>query len=261
MINSINKIAILLSLTVLVSLGSTINSESQVNQPVPIANNCNVYNGYLSGEMDAWLKGIAEQEDKYKRSGTSDDLYALILSKYGFIGFVIGMKKEYDVRDIISSAEADVAVLAQDEKYSAQASAMEGGLIAMRISLNPLKAAYLGMKSLRLIEESLEADRNNPAGWVEMGNARFHMPSIAGGSYKEAISNFSQAVTIFEKEKEGLKCNWYYLHTLVWLARSYENTGDFAEAKKLYEKLLSMEPEFLWVKQELYPGLLKKTGS
>jgi len=233
----------------------------QLSQEGPAVNNCNVYKAYLSGDIDIWVKGIAEQEEIYKRSRTSDDLYVLILSKYGLIGFVIGMKKDYDVRDVISSAEADVDVLSSDERYAAFTSAMMGGLIAMKISLNPLKATYLGMKSVRLIEEAIEADRNNPAGWVEMGNARFHMPSVAGGSYKEAIINFSQAVTLFEKEKDGIRCNWYYLHALVWLARSYENTGNLAEAKKLYEELLSLEPEFQWVKQDLYPGLLKKTGT
>jgi len=29
-------------------------------------------------------------------------------------------------------------------------------------------------------------------------------------------------------------------------------------AKKYYEKILKIEPEFLWVKNELYPQLLKK---
>ena len=157
-------------------------------------------------------------------------------------------------------SESDVAVLAKDKQYASSALAMEGGLIAIKMSLNPMKAPFLGMKSLRLIEESIEADANNPAGWVEMGNAKFHMPSVVGGSYKEAVEKYTRAVTLLETEKAELKCNWYYLHALVWLAQSHENNGNIAEAKIIYEKLLMIEPEFQWVKLELYPALLKKSS-
>lgn len=237
-----------------------ISMEAQpLGEPL-VVHNCNVYQGYLSGDLNVWRKGIEQLEGKYKISTSSEDLYALILSKYGYIGFIVGMKKDVDTREILSSTESNVELLSADKRYTSSALAMEGGLIAMKISLNPMRAPFLGMKSLSLIEKSIEADKNNPAAWVEMGNARYHMPSIAGGSYKGAVENFSHALTLFETDQAGLRCNWYYLHTLVWLARSHENTGNVAEAKKIYEKLLKMEPEFLWVKQELYPDLLKKGG-
>ncbi|RPJ64071.1 MAG: hypothetical protein EHM12_00690 [Dehalococcoidia bacterium] len=239
----------------------TTRMAGQIDKTKPTVNNCNVYKGYLSGSIDLWTKGIAEQEEIYKIGRRSEDIYVLILSKYGFISFLIGRKIEYDIMALIISAEADVGVLATDEKFSARATAFKGGLIAMRMNLNPLKAITLGMKSLRLIEESIEADQNNTVGLVEMGNARFHMPSLAGGSHKEAVLCFSQAVNLFETEKDDSRCSWYYLHALVWLARSHESTGNVAEAKRIYEKLLSIEPEFQWVKLELYPEFIKKWGS
>jgi tetratricopeptide (TPR) repeat protein len=220
--------------------------------------NCDVYQGYLSGEMAVWSKGIAEQEAKYLRSGTNDDLYVLILSKYGYIGYLISMKREGEAKDIISSAEKNTEKMAADPKFEARASALRGALTAMRISLNPIRATYLGMRSLKQIEASLKLDQNDPTGWVEMGNARYHMPSIVGGSFSEAARCFSQAVMLFEKEPSLLKCNWHYLHALVWLAKSYESMDNLQGAKEIYEKLLSIEPGFQWVKKELYPELLNK---
>ncbi|MBM3420409.1 MAG: hypothetical protein FJY11_04660, partial [Bacteroidetes bacterium] len=55
-----------------------------------------------------------------------------------------------------------------------------------------------------------------------------------------------------------LQCNWHYLHALVWLAKSHEGLGNLREARKVYEKALGAEPEFQWVKTELYPQLLKR---
>ena len=207
--------------------------------------------------MEVWSKGIADQETKYSRSGNNDDLYVLILSKYGYIGYLISMKRENEARGIISSAEKNVEKLAADKRYEARASALSGALVAMRISLNPLRATYLGMRSFRQIEESLKLDQNEPVAWVEMGNARYHMPSLFGGSYSEAARCFSQAVVLFEKDRALLKCNWHYLHALVWLAKSYESMDNLPKAKEVYEKLLKIEPEFQWVKKELYPELLK----
>jgi tetratricopeptide (TPR) repeat protein len=225
------------------------------------AHNCDVYGGYLSGNMGSWTRGINEQEQKYIRSRSSDDLYVLILSKYGYIGYLINLKKNTEVRELISSAEENAAVLAKDRRYTASASALSGALIAMKISLNPLKATYLGMRSLRLIEESLKIDNSDPTGWVEMGNARYHMPAVVGGSYKESARCFNEAVRLFEANRTSLACNWHYLHALVWLAKSHEGLGELAEAKVVYERLLSIEPEFQWVKQELYPDIQRRIGA
>jgi tetratricopeptide (TPR) repeat protein len=228
-------------------------------QSVP-SHNCNVYRGFLSGDMGVWTRGIAEQEAKYRMSRSSDDLFVLILSKYGYIGFIIGMKKSDEARDMLTSAEENVEVLVKDKAYTARATALRGALIAMRISLNPMKATYLGMRSLRQMEESLKIDSNDPTGWVEMGNARYHMPSVVGGSYKESARCFNQAIALFEKNPANLACNWHYLHALVWLAQSHDKLGEVAEAKRIYEKILQREPGFQWVKRELYPDLLKRTG-
>lgn len=234
-----------------VVLGSAASLAGQVH-------NCDIYKGYLSGELSAWSKGIDDQEAKYARSGSSDDLYVLILSKYGYVGYLISLKRDSEARTVLGSAEKNVEKLSSDKSFAARASAMNGALIAMRISLNPLRATYLGMRSLRQMEEALKIDPDEPACWVEMGNARYHMPSVFGGSYSEAVRCFSQAITLFEKNPAMIKCNWHYLHALVWLAKSYEGMDDNKKAREVYEKILKTEPEFLWVKTELYPSLLKK---
>lgn len=225
------------------------------------AHNCEVYGGYLSGDMEAWTEGIAEQERRHRLSQSGEDLYALILSKYGYIGYLIHLKKKSEAADLIDSAEEDLAVLAGDERFAAPAAALKGALIAMRISIQPLRGVYLGRRSLRLIEEALKLDGEDPAGWVEMGNARYHMPSVVGGSRREAARCFSEAVRLFERDGSALRCNWYYLHAQVWLAKSREGLGDLVAAKTIYERLLALEPEFQWVKNELYPDLLKRMAS
>jgi len=52
--------------------------------------------------------------------------------------------------------------------------------------------------------------------------------------------------------------NWNYLSLLTSIARAYEATGRSAMAKLYYDKILKIAPDYLWVKNELYPKFLKK---
>ncbi len=220
--------------------------------------NCTFYNGYLAGDIDLLVRGIAEQERRYRASGSSDDLYVLIVSRYGYIGYLLSVDNNREARRVLDAARENLEVLQGDDAFRARATAMEGALTAMRIALNPLRATYLGRRSMRLMEEALTINSSEPVAWVEMGNGRYHAPRLAGGSKEEAVRCFTEAVRLFETDERLLKCNWHYLHALVWLAKSHEATGDLHSAKETYEKLLSIEPQFMWVKQELYPELLKR---
>jgi tetratricopeptide (TPR) repeat protein len=45
---------------------------------------------------------------------------------------------------------------------------------------------------------------------------------------------------------------------LTLLARNYESLEQYEQAKQTYEKILHFEPDYKWVKNELYPALKAK---
>ena len=45
---------------------------------------------------------------------------------------------------------------------------------------------------------------------------------------------------------------------LIIIGQSYNHLNNYASAKLVYEKILDLEPGFLYVRDELYPQLLKK---
>ena len=140
------------------------------------------------------------------------------------------------------------------EKYAS----FMGAFIAFEIGIDMYKAIYLGPKSMTYIYESVTINPKNPYGWLEKGNAEYHMPRAFGGSYEEAVANFSKALILFE-ETNNTDLNWLYLNTLTWLAVSYEKLNDYNNAEIIYQKILAIEPEFQWVKNELFPKFLKNT--
>ena len=59
-------------------------------------------------------------------------------------------------------------------------------------------------------------------------------------------------------ESGAVKTDWNYLSLLPQIAKAYEELKDYKNAENYYRKILSVAPDFAWVKNELYPQFLKK---
>jgi hypothetical protein len=64
-----------------------------------------------------------------------------------------------------------------------------------------------------------------------------------------------------EKNKEDLHEDWNYLNLLTVIAQTYSYLKDYKLSKQYLEKILIIEPRFTWVKNELYPELIKKMNN
>ena len=82
-----------------------------------------------------------------------------------------------------------------------------------------------------------------------------------GGSKEKALESYNKAIQLIEKDSEMLKRSWMYLNVLMILGQSYEKTGNLQMAKITYEKVLRIEPDFAYMREELLPSLLKKWES
>jgi tetratricopeptide (TPR) repeat protein len=219
---------------------------------------CIIYKAYLQNDMSLWISGMDEFTRKYQDTNNLDFLYESAVAQYGLIGYYIGNKLHDEAEQNIDIIEKNLDILIKSSPYASSAYALKAGINGLKIGIHPIKAVYLGQFNQDYIKASFDLDQNNPIIWMEKGNAAFHTPSIFGGSYIEAIEYFSKAITLFEKENHLTKCNWLYMHCLIWIGKSYEMTNDYLKALKIYEKILKLEPELSWVKNTLYPELKKK---
>ena len=219
-----------------------------------------VYQGYINNDLASWKAGNSALMKQFKSStNLSLDLaYETVLAEYGMIGYCLASESCEDVEDRIDDAQEMLEELLDDHPKWSEGHAFLGALIAMEIGLSPAKAIFLGPGSSNHIEKAIELNANNPSAWVEMGNMRFHAPSLFGGDKEEAIICFKKAIELFDRKASLRKDNWLYLHAWVWLAKAYEETGNMEQARKSYEKVLLYEPRFTWVKDELLPQIRKK---
>ncbi len=215
-----------------------------------------IYNAYISNDMRKWKTVI----DKMNLVNNKTDAFMLELINYhyGYIAYCIGIKNNKEAKKYMEIAEKYMATLEQKKFKPSYLNSYKSAFYGFNIGLNIFKAPFIGSKSIECAELSIKQDTINPYGYIQLGNSQFYMPKTFGGSKVQAIKFYLKAEQLMETSGEEIKYNWNYLNLLTLIGKAYEDIDDYVVAKSYYEKMLKLEPEYLWVKLELYPGILKK---
>lgn len=215
-----------------------------------------IYHAFVHKDMKVWEQALGEMEQMFVRQPSYPLLYDILLAQYGLIGYYLGVKEDKLAASVLEKAFVNVSNLGNQKDFLAASKALEGAFIGYRIALSPLRAVYLGPRSLAAIDKGIEIDRANPNVWIEKGNATFYAPSAFGGSKSGSIAHYLEAIKLLEKNLAN-NHRWLYLNTLVALAKAYAETGQRELAIQTYRKSLAYEPDFAWVKEDLLPKLMK----
>jgi tetratricopeptide (TPR) repeat protein len=214
-----------------------------------------VYNAYIGNRMDRW-KAIIDKMDQEKTSET-EFLLELINYQYGYIGWCIGNNHIRAAEKYLELAENNLERLEALNAGASITHAYKSAFYGFKIGLSRMRAPFFGPRSVRHARLAMEHDNRNPMGYIQYGNSQFYMPAVFGGSKKEAIVYFQKAQDLMEQDGD-IKHDWNYLSLLTLIAQSFEEMKEHDRAKEYYEKILEIEPQFLWVKNELYPEFLQK---
>jgi len=217
-----------------------------------------IYLAYLANRMDIWKAIMVEMEEAYGATGDHELLWLLTDAQYGYIGYRVSMKHKKEARVWLEKAEQNVERLIGLYPSDSRAFSLKGALYGYRIILEPWKAPVLGVRSIKASDRARELDPDEPRVWMERGNMEFYKPGILGGSAAEAVTSYARAVEIYESKPGKTRQNWLYMNCLVNLGLALEATGQIEEAGAVYRKTLKMEPCFSKVKDEIYPGYLKR---
>jgi tetratricopeptide (TPR) repeat protein len=216
------------------------------------SNKKDIYKAYISNNMKKWKQTIDAMQKKGNK--TNAFLLELINYQYGYIGYCIGEKKDNEAKTYIKLAKENLEQLESQNYSMSMVHAYKAAIYGFQIGLNIIKAPFLGPMSSQNAKDAIKLDSENWFGYIQMGNIEFYMPSYFGGSKSKAIKYYLKAKQFMEKDKALCESNWNYLSLLVIIAQAYEEIKDFKKAEKYYKKILSIEPDFLWVKNELYPN-------
>jgi len=215
-----------------------------------------IYKAYSRGKMDKWFD-IMETCEKNVDKNNTEEQFELISYYYGYTAWLIGAEKHDAAEKYIDKSEQLIESLLEESPDNSTLLAYKGAFIAFEIGISKLKAIYLGSKSMKYINKSIELDPENIQGNIEKGNSMYYRPSGFGGDKTEAIKYYIKAVDGFENKNLNVN-NWMYINTMTALGQAYEATDQIEQAKLCYEKIIRIYPNFMWVEDELYPDLLER---
>lgn len=212
-----------------------------------------IYKAYISNNMNEWKKVMDRMNLETKRD--NDFLLELLNYQYGYIGWCIGNKENEQAKKYLSLAEKNIEILEKQSFELSTLNAYKSAFYGYRVGLNKLQAPFIGPKSVESAKKAIQLDKNNPYGYIQIGNSEFYMPSVFGGSKTVALENFKKAENLMERNPEKIKNDWNYLSLLAMIVMSCKELKQYELAKYYCEKALKTEPEFLWVKIDLYPEI------
>ncbi len=215
-----------------------------------------IYSTFVNREMYKWGSIIRTFETNNPPETINQKL-ELVNYYYGFVAFQMGKKQYASALEHITNGEKIVNEILAVSPRNATALSYKGAFIGFRIGISKFKSIYLGPESRSYIDKANEIEPNNVQAIIDKGHALFYAPRVFGGDKEEAIKMFLKAAALMEKNRDTEQ-NWAYLNLLTSIALAYEKLDRNADAKRMYEKILSKEPHFVWVKNDLYPKLLIK---
>ena len=215
-----------------------------------------IYKAYIASSMVEWKVVI----DRLQSTGIKDDASRLELVnyQYGYIGWCIGENRKDEANQYLELAEDNLNAIEKKQLYAAKVNSYRSAFYGFHIGLNMLLAPWYGSKSIACAKEAVALDSQDYLGYVQLGNVYFHAPSLMGGDKSKAIENYRIARMKLERASNEIIFDWNFLSLLVTTANCYESMGDLEKAKSSYEEILKIEPNFNWVRIELYPNILKK---
>ncbi len=217
------------------------------------------YNAYISGDMTKWKTALDLLENVPDKTNSAK--LDLVNYQYGYIAYCLEKKNKSEAEKYLEKAEKAVSELEKKSYKSSMLNAYKAAFVGFRIALSPYKAPFIGHKSEKFAKKSVEIDPTNELGYEQLGNIYFHKPAMFGGSVEEAIKYYLKSYNLMKSDKKAIENNWNYLNSIANLIHSYYELGKYQQAKDYCIEALEVEPEFLWVKNELYPKILKKLNN
>ena len=176
----------------------------------------------------------------------------LINYYYGDIGYLLGIKQYDRAETLIEKGEKLIKEVLRQSPDNATAYSFKGSYLGFRIGINHYKAIFLESDSKAYVNKALKLDAGNVQALIDKGNMLYYAPHLLGGDKEKALDYFLKAAYLLEKNKETYQ-NWVYLNLLTIIASAYEKTGNMKQAELTYEKILRIEPNITWVRDDLYP--------
>lgn len=206
---------------------------------------CDLTNLYVNQQTEKFGYYIQVLDTAYEKNPSSLLQFKRMKVRHFYIAHLLFYdSKSEEIEPQLEGMKRDIVELEKNPHYTKKVIAFKSAYAAYVAIESPSTAIWYLPKSFSLAKDAIEILPESPYSWAEYGNLEYSYTLFLGGNFKDAIHAYTKAVELFEKQNVLLQCNWYYLNTLLFLAKSYEDNKQLAEANKVYYKILKIRPDY-----------------
>lgn len=201
-----------------------------------------MYQAYLLSSESLWEAAVNQYDEKPSLQKA--------IAFYGALNNTMISSNEDGFDKLVDRALEYLESMEDQDIHKAEAMAMRSSIYGFIMAYSPWKGMYYGPKSSGVIENALKTDSESSIVNMVSGISLFYTPESFGGDKQSAIKAFEKSVNLYEQQQYQ---GWLYLNTLANLGMAYQAVGQSKKAIEVYEKALSVEPNFRWVSSQLLP--------
>jgi tetratricopeptide (TPR) repeat protein len=215
-----------------------------------------IYECYVFNDIATWKQVVDSLQQVKSLTDTQNE--ALLNYEYGYVAWCLSKKvnNKTEAEKYLNKAYLHLETLPKTSNYEATVLAYHAAFVAYEIVLSPIKAPFIGSKSIKYAKKALSLDSLNYFAHIQMGNIYYYMPPLLGGSTPKAIKHYTQAKQLMQQQHIHQQ-NWLYMNLLLTIADAYKKEKDWKMVKSCYEEALQMQPNYPYIIENLYPTLQK----
>lgn len=218
--------------------------------------NAVIYEAYTGDDMTPWKQVIDEMEVKDDK--TDAFRLELVNYTYGYIGWCLGQDRNSEAAKYMKRAEAHLDYLENSGYKISDIMAYRAAMVGFSIALAPYKAPFLGPRSIGYAEKAVKSNPENYLGLLQQAHIKYFTPPIFGGSKQEAMGKYLLSLKTYKKLYTDSNKDWNHLSLYTTIIMAYMELKEYDKAEKYCLEVLELEPEFKWIRDDLYPEIKKK---
>ena len=204
---------------------------------------------YLSAELAGWddaIEAAQQLPDERDRH-----IYGMRYNQLA-LGAAMGLADEKASDRYIDQLDAAVDAYWELDEKNAAAHGHYSALLGFKIARNPMSGMLYGSKASKYAKTAYEMDPSDPVAALSITSNLFYTPKQWGGDPDKALGYITKAAAALPT---GWESDPLALDVLVTQGMILAALERKEEAKAVYERILTAQPEHSYVRHKLLPAL------
>jgi hypothetical protein len=196
------------------------------------------YDWFVTGDLAAWSNALKTPLPAHPSLSQLTDRLA---AEFGGAGLALEKGNPSLAQKILDTAQGHLSQLETLAPDSAEFLAFSAALGGLQIRLTPWTAPFAGKKVWDNAHLAVQRDPQLILAWADSGDIDYYTPSFFGGSVKQALFCWNQALSLAQSSS-SVQPTWLPLYVRTSILQAELKQGQTVRAQETWKDLLAAEP-------------------